>query len=88
MAEDRIRSSGELRMKRTVPCLVLAASLALSTLADDTVTPGELIVERPSMGIGHAAGAAAGLCTREGIEPRQLSPELLRETLKQQKAFC
>jgi FAD dependent oxidoreductase len=41
-----------------------------------------------SMGIGHAAGAAAGLCVREGVEPRQLSPELLRETLKQQKALC
>ena len=41
-----------------------------------------------SMGIGHAAGAAAGLCVREGVEPRELCPELLRETLKQQQALC
>jgi hypothetical protein len=41
-----------------------------------------------SMGIGHAAGAAAGLCVREGVEPRELSPELLRKTLKQQQALC
>jgi hypothetical protein len=38
------------------------------------------------MATGHAAGAAAAICVASGIQPRQLSVEGLRETLKAQGA--
>ena len=36
--------------------------------------------------IGEAAGTAAGICTKEGVTPRQLDPEALREQLRRQGA--
>jgi len=39
------------------------------------------------MGVGQAAGAAAVLCIRHGISPREIDPSLLRETLRSQGAI-
>ena len=41
----------------------------------------------PIMAIGQAAGTAAALCARQGVSPRLLPVEKLRETLREQGAF-
>lgn len=40
-----------------------------------------------AMAMGHAAGTAAALAAKAGIAPRQLDPQLLRDTLKKQAAL-
>jgi hypothetical protein len=41
----------------------------------------------PMMAIGQAAGAAAALCRRSNVTPRQLDVNLLRKALREQGAF-
>lgn len=40
-----------------------------------------------TFGLGHAAGSAAALCARDGIQPRHLPPEPLRRALLAQGAY-
>jgi hypothetical protein len=48
---------------------------------------GAVRVQLMCMAMGEAAGAAAALCVRNSIEPRDLDPTVLRETLRAQGAI-
>lgn len=62
---------------------VLVASRCISATHE---AHGSLRIMPIVIAIGEAAGTAAGICTKEGVAPRQLDPEALREQLRRQGA--
>jgi hypothetical protein len=51
-------------------------------ISSDREANAAVRVECPCMAMGQAAGAAAALCARSGIDPEELSMETLRDELK------
>jgi len=62
---------------------VLVASRCISATHE---AHGSLRIMPIVMAIGEAAGTAAGLCVKQGVQPRQLDPQALREQLRRQGA--
>jgi hypothetical protein len=66
------------------PDNLLVAGRCIST---DRMVQGSIRVMPGCLITGQAAGAAAALCTREDVAPRELDASLLRNLLKEQGAY-
>lgn len=61
--------------------------LAGRCVSADSTAAGAIRVMPPCMGMGQAAGTAAGLAVKGNITPRQVDAQALRETLKKNGAY-
>jgi hypothetical protein len=70
-----------------VPAEIDGLLLAGRCISSDRDANGSLRVQPTCMALGQAAGVAAAMCVEEGIQPRQIAVEKIREVLKSKFSF-
>lgn len=70
-----------------IPKGVKSLLLAGRCISADSASAGAIRVMPPAMAIGQAAGSAAALCIKNGLEPEELDYQDLRRVLIEGKAY-